>query len=74
MLDDTTSLNETYDHHDDGDDQKNVNEAAHGVAGYEAKQPKDDENDDDGPEHFRSGLVGFGGAANRVYQCYTLEG
>jgi hypothetical protein len=37
--------------HDDGDDQQDVDEAAHGIGGDQTKQPQKDEYDSDCVEH-----------------------
>jgi hypothetical protein len=37
--------------HDDSDDQQNMDEAAYGVGGDQAKHPQDQENNCDGIEH-----------------------
>jgi hypothetical protein len=44
------------DHHD-CDDQKNVNESTHGVGRDKAKQPKNNQDNCNCSEHFRTSLV-----------------
>lgn len=39
------------DHHDDGHDEQNVNEAAREVKGEEPTEPKEEENNSDDCEH-----------------------
>lgn len=36
------ALDQSHQNQDDGDDQQNVDETAHGVGRYQAKQPGDD--------------------------------
>jgi hypothetical protein len=49
------SLNQPHQNHDNGDDQKNVNEVAHRVAGNYPEQPQNDQNESKCVEHKNSG-------------------
>ena len=55
------ALDEADQDHDDGDDQEDVDQSAHGVAAHKAKQPEDDEDNGDG---IHSGLRRFEEKAN----------
>ena len=62
-LQDAPALNQTDHDDNDRDDEENVYEPAHRVGGYNAEEPKRDENKCDRPEHSdlpncRSGDVG----------------
>jgi hypothetical protein len=48
-----SSLNDSDQHHNDGDDQQDMNEPTHGVAGHQSQQPQNTENHKYGPKHVR---------------------
>ena len=43
-----SALDDAHEDHDDGDDEQDVDEAAHGVGRDESKQPGDDEDEGEG--------------------------
>ncbi len=45
-------LDKPYDDHDKRDGEEDVNEPAEGVGCYDAQEPKNEENDRDGPKHI----------------------
>ena len=45
-------LNDSDQHHDDGNHKQNVDEPPNGVAADESEQPQNQKNDGDGPKHF----------------------
>jgi hypothetical protein len=49
--DGSSARHEVEDEHDNGEDQKNVNPAAHRVAADESYDPEDEENNCDCPKH-----------------------
>ena len=46
-------LNDSDQHHDDGNHQQNVDEPPNGVAADESEQPQNQKNHKDRPNHFR---------------------
>jgi hypothetical protein len=52
------SANDTKQDDDDGDNQQDVDQAAHGDRSHEAKQPENQQDDDDGIEHVFFQKVG----------------
>ena len=41
-------MDESYENYNNGDDDENVDESAHGIAGHETKCPEDEEDDGEG--------------------------
>lgn len=52
LLDDFAPLNQSDRHHNEGDDQQNMNESAQRIATDQAQQPQDQENDSYRPNHL----------------------
>ena len=50
-LERTTPRDELVDEDDGGNDEEDVNQPPSDVEGQKARQPQDDENDDNSPEH-----------------------
>jgi hypothetical protein len=48
----SSSLNEANEDYHHCDDQKNIDEPAHGIRGDKPQKPKDNQNDYDSLEHF----------------------
>ena len=60
---------EVEDEHNNGEDKKDVNPTAQGVAADESYYPEDEKNNGDGPKHCRSpkrSRFGFSGSQNGV--------
>jgi hypothetical protein len=49
-----SSSNDVKQDDHDGDDQQNMDETAHGMGGDQTQDPKDDQNNGDGPQHVNS--------------------
>jgi hypothetical protein len=49
-----SSANDVEQDYHDGDDQQDMNETAHGMGGDQTQDPKDDQNNGDGPQHANS--------------------
>jgi len=47
-LQDTSPLNQPDENHDDGHDEQNMDESAHGGTGHQAKDPEEEKDDCDG--------------------------
>jgi len=50
-LEDALPIDDSQQHDNNGNDQKNVDKSTHGVRGHQTQHPKDDQNDSDGGEH-----------------------
>src|SRR5689334_17517631 len=52
--DDAPALDDPQQHDEDGEDEQQVDEPAHGVRRHQPENPQHDQDDGDGPEHDSS--------------------
>jgi len=55
----SSALNNSAQHHDDGNDEEDVNDSTHRVAADQSQQPQNQENDTYRPQHVRLLLRGM---------------
>jgi len=53
----TSSLYDSYQYHDNRNDKKYVDKPTHGVRSHQSQNPEDQQYDDDGFQHFTPSLV-----------------